>query len=581
MPRSSYLILALLFGAVAVAVFFVVKTPDEPAPSVNAGDITLDDELSPKCGAPLADERDEIEQPEPGNPTPLPDGSSGNELVVTGSVTATTGMLPATLSVTATPETGEPQTLQSDDGSFRFEFKEPGNVSLSAEADSWYQLEPVTVAMASAAEIQLAPAALLNGRVDGDTGSGLEGAKIALSAGGRHVGETITDASGYFSFRSLRPAAYRAEISYGDNHTTESLFVVVGDNNENITINAGTALTMRLLDEYGNAIPLTGSELIVLSVFRGNYPMPSNAVSANSGRAGESTWRGLANARYSATIQVPGFEQAHANFDASGDQQIEEVTLNRGGSVNGTLQANGDLPAGVLQIRATKDKTMRFAQLDDENRFHIESLGLGEYKVEAVDVTSNRVVARTTIELTGGEHSVNLEVDVGATLEVQVLADGKTSDVQTWIQIWNADGRRHWANAVDGKAVMVFLEPGDYTMSVRPFGGGFASYETEVVITDGKNSKQVTLHQPNCLKITFVGKGSNAETAGLANGDLLLGFNSVAATDLQALKDTIGKLTDGDVVTMRILRNGAESNLRIDSWQGPLLGVNAEPAYHE
>lgn len=83
------------------------------------------------------------------------------------------------------------------------------------------------------------------------------------------------------------------------------------------------------------------------------------------------------------------------------------------------------------------------------------------------------------------------------------------------------------------------------------------------------------LKKPDCVRITRVESGSNADLRGMKEGDLLFEYDFQPVTSLQDLV-RFTKLADGrQDVSAVVFRNGERIELRVN---GGLLGVAAEGA---
>ena len=65
------------------------------------------------------------------------------------------------------------------------------------------------------------------------------------------------------------------------------------------------------------------------------------------------------------------------------------------------------------------------------------------------------------------------------------------------------------------------------------------------------------------LTVTAVAPGSGAQTAGIAEGDILRALNGTPIDDLAALRDALADLAPGDTVSLTVQRNGASLDLAV------------------
>ena len=106
---------------------------------------------------------------------------------------------------------------------------------------------------------------------------------------------------------------------------------------------------------------------------------------------------------------------------------------------------------------------------------------------------------------------------------------------------------------MDVKHVSIPLYSGDYAWKVQ--------YE---VLPDNKVKLGVILeNSENAVQIKSVAANSNAERAGLKNGDLLLAINGIKLIDIEDLTDTLRKLEIGDRARMIVKRGSEEIAVEI------------------
>ncbi|HRX42415.1 MAG TPA: PDZ domain-containing protein, partial [Clostridia bacterium] len=65
------------------------------------------------------------------------------------------------------------------------------------------------------------------------------------------------------------------------------------------------------------------------------------------------------------------------------------------------------------------------------------------------------------------------------------------------------------------------------------------------------------------IYIYDVKPGSDAESKGLATGDIVLSINGVAVNTNTEFRSTLGNYLPGDIVTLEVLRNSAKIELKV------------------
>jgi membrane-associated protease RseP (regulator of RpoE activity) len=188
------------------------------------------------------------------------------------------------------------------------------------------------------------------------------------------------------------------------------------------------------------------------------------------------------------------------------------------------------------------------------------------------------VRAKQDVTLTGGTQNVSIRLDAGATLAVS-LVDAQGNPAAGYVILVNKNNDRHWAmSGKDGRCAFAFLEPSEYSAEIRPSSQDFAALSTKVEVKAGANACTVKMAAADCMKLTWVAPNSDAANAGLQKGDLLLSFGGKLVTGMTALNSVAGDVQKGADVTIKVLRDGAETTLTVKGWSGGRFGAYGIPA---
>ena len=101
-------------------------------------------------------------------------------------------------------------------------------------------------------------------------------------------------------------------------------------------------------------------------------------------------------------------------------------------------------------------------------------------------------------------------------------------------------------------------------VSIPLYSGDYAWKLPYKVLPDNKVKLGVILgNSENALRIKSVSENSNAERAGLENGDLLLAINEIELVDIEDLTDRLRNLDIGDRAKLIVKRGSEEMTIEI------------------
>jgi len=115
--------------------------------------------------------------------------------------------------------------------------------------------------------------------------------------------------------------------------------------------------------------------------------------------------------------------------------------------------------------------------------------------------------------------------------------------------------------AAVAKEVVEYLagREGPMTSTLKPVGAAQATPKTERKV--GLGTIPDYAFSGKGVRLSGVAPGSPAETAGLKEGDIIIGINSKAIGSLKDFSDILKTLNPGDKISVKLLRGGKEMNV--------------------
>lgn len=371
---------------------------------------------------------------------------------------------------------GAPQADQTDaEGSFRITDVMPGPVGLVAQAPGWQagtvaDLDLKPGEEKRGVEIVLSPAAVLEGRVLSPSGRALPGAEVHLPPEGmRRSGyhRAGTDGDGRYVLDSLPPGQLTVEATHPDHGTARrQVELRVGDNSLDITLEGGSEVSGRVIDETG--APVAGAQVIL------GTPDVFQVLRATTQSDGSFRLAAVADGSYLARAIKEGFAQAErvpVNVDGSSVPGIE-LRLSRGGVIVGRITGIELSELSRVQLLAWGGRGLAAGgRVEPDGSYRIDHVKEGEWRVRA-ELPGTGLYAEGVARLEPGasEARLDLEMERGLELTGRVRRNGAPVSGEPLL----LDGPQRTIGETDAGGRFRFqgLPPGLYSLRLGDRSGG-------------------------------------------------------------------------------------------------------------
>jgi hypothetical protein len=388
---------------------------------------------------------------------------------------------------------------------------------------------------------------------------------------------TRTDTQGRYRFDTLAPKEYTFTAAFGEGKETKTATLVIGENTQDFSVDAGSRVMLRLKDARGKPVD---AEQVYFMRKNNEWVQGERLPSKEPGVA---EFAGLRPDEYTMSVSAAGYPSLRRDIKLTGGQLIVELELPDGAMLGGKITSSSGGALTGISIRLVKDGedenqawgTGRWAQVQGDGTYR---LGPVEPGLWSVDVMGQdwRKVGGDKRTLVVGENKFDLTMNTGGTLTVRIVDESGKASGWAYVSLVANDGsgRTYGAqSSQQGVATVNFIEPGDYSIHVA--AQGQAAPSVQFVVRDGPNETTVTLKKPNCARITSVTPGSQAARIGLQVGDLMVEYNGEKITSWEDVGRIRRKYRDSDDVTMLIDRNG---QLQTFNLKGGQIGIDGESA---
>lgn len=374
------------------------------------------------------------------------------------------------------------------EGNFRLTEVTPGLIDLSAQAPGWQagrvaDLEVRGGEEKRGVEIMLSPAAILEGRVLTPSGEALPGAQVGLpfeEGQGRGFQMATTDDEGRYMLESLPPGHRTLEATHPDYGTARRQTELrVGENSLDITLEGGSEVSGRVVDDTG--MPVPGAQVWLYSL---GGPRPLSTMSQSDGSF---RFAAVAAGDYRAGVDKEGFarsERVPVTVSGSSVSGLE-LRLSRGGALVGRITGVEPAELSRVQVVAWGRGMPVGGRVEPDGSYRIDRMTEGEWRVRA-ELPGTPLYAEGTVRLEPGaaEARLDLEMERGLELSVRVRRNGAPVPGETLFLEGPARRRAIGETDVDGRHRFSGLAAGSYRVQLEDPSGGPGQEERVDLQTD-------------------------------------------------------------------------------------------------
>lgn len=373
-----------------------------------------------------------------------------------------------------------------DDGRFRAEGVEAGDVSVGAGAEGYAnaltRLELAPGQVIEDFEIVLLPGARLSGRVLGPDGEPREGVLVMVRQGRSGNAASRSDGEGGFTMDGVplgrcRVSAWDRELG----QVASEVEIVAGENRAELRFASRGEVSGRVLSLAG--APLAGASVELRRVGGVSLGYQRQA----TGPDGDFRFTALSGGLYELSASADGYAAAGlpeplrvADAPVSGI----DLRLGDGGAVRGRVVGLelSEMTKVRVQARLGDAGISRSTTLDFAGQFRFDHLAVGEWIVAARHGEDGRIAQRTvSVAGDGSEAEVELELPKGIRLSGRVERDG--APVREATIVLAARERQRFLSTstdLDGRFAFAGLVRGTYDLVVR--GRSARLHDEELVL---------------------------------------------------------------------------------------------------
>ncbi len=366
-----------------------------------------------------------------------------------------------------------------------------------------------------------------------------------------------TDSLGRYRFEALSPGRYSARVSIAERSDTREITLIAGENTQDFALNAGARVTLRFRSASGE--PVTEVSVVFE---RSGRPARPTALPAEE--PGVRVYIGLEPGDYSIRYFARGGAWArHAAAIIDGDNQLT-LDIAQAAFLQGKVSGAGTPDNLMLRLRPESGKaennTHYSAMVAADGAYRLGPALPGNYVLELL-AQRRTVVYSATVKLSVGDTTQDVAARDLASLALRVtLPDGKPAN---GARVSLTCGKNAFSARCDerGIARIGYVPAGECTLWAE--SGAFRSVIFTPNLRSGESDFALDLKAPNCVRVSKVDKGSEAEKAGVIANDLVFQYNGRDVTDRKTFDALIKETRGTESVTFSVERNGRVHVLNI------------------
>lgn len=364
------------------------------------------------------------------------------------------------------------------------------------------------------------------------------------------------DSLGRYRFEAVAHGRYQITISLGARSETREI-EVSGHGTQDFSLNAGARVTLKFRSPRGEAV----TDVSVVFERRGRAERPT-ALPAEE--PGVRVYIGLEPGDYSIRYFARGGAWARYEAKVIDGDNLFNLDIAEAAFVQGKVSGAGtpaDLTVRLKPEGGKAENNQHYsAVVKADGTYRCGPALPGNYVLELV-AQGRVVVYSASLRLGAGDNDQDVAVRDVASVSLRVqLPDGKPAP---GARVTLTSGRNTFNARCDerGVARLSYVPAGECRIVAE--AGGHRSREHGLTLRSGESDFALELKAPNCVRVTKVDKGSEAEKAGLQVNDLLFNYNGRDVTDRKSLDALIKEARNLESVTLSVDRGGRVMALTI------------------
>ncbi len=359
-----------------------------------------------------------------------------------------------------------------------------------------------------------------------------------------------TDSLGRYRFEALSPGQYSARVALADRGETREFALTVGENTQDFALNAGARVTLRFRNPNGEPV----TDVNVQFERKGRNARPA-ALPAEE--PGVRVFIGLEPGDYTIKYFARGGAWARQDAKISEGENVINLDIAQAAFLQGKVSGAGTPDNLMLRLRPENGKADNnahySAMVGADGSFRVGPMLPGNFVLELL-AQRRTVVLTQSVKISAGDNTQDLAVRDLASLALRVsLPDGKPA---SGARVTLSAGKNSYSARCDerGLAKFSYVATGDCVLFAE--AGAFKSPSYSMTLRSGESDHKLELKAPNCLRVTKVNKGGEAEKAGVQINDLIISYNHRDVADRKTLDALIKESKGTESVSISVMRNG-------------------------
>ncbi|HEX5717439.1 MAG TPA: carboxypeptidase-like regulatory domain-containing protein, partial [Thermoanaerobaculia bacterium] len=353
------------------------------------------------------------------------------------------------------------------DGAFAFAEVAPGAVTLEASAEGFLPPEPVELQVPPNGEVQdvrlvLGRGAVVSGWITAPGGEPVAGARARVGAV-----QSESDAEGRYRLAGVPRGLTGLAVSHpAYKGKTQQVDVQPGENRVDLTLEKGTTVAGRVVDEAGE--PRPGAEVTL----RNRSERGPRGYRASSGADGRFELLAVADGSFDLEAETGGFAPAvHPSVIEVAGRDVDgiEMVLRRGAILSGRVLGLDPGQMAAVEVTAERaGRPARSATVDHTGRYEIAALEAGDWHLRA-RLAGGRREADAWVAIAPGDREVERDLKLGGGLALGglVLIEDRPLP-RSHVSLRGLDVTAERGVTTDHQGAFRFedLEPGRYRVEV-------------------------------------------------------------------------------------------------------------------